>query len=349
MGVRVLWQDQYAFAYQTTSIGSTIDFATASGAGVGTSEYALPLINHPHIDAGLDIIDQRKAIGISQRSVATGHQEFLQGTKNPNSTWEFDGNAYNLAPFLWTLFQKGTTEGTGTAKFTKTYDPPTATEGPECEVWMLLLRKMEEATNAHSTRGTGFIVKSITLSADGFSPLRVSVELVGKDVSYVYDAQNAVFTYNTKSFLVWGGSSGATCEIDGAAVQLEGFTLTITNNAIARHYGGQDVDKFITSDYTLEGSISVFWGDSNASQDQETQLVDFVAGTDKRLHIYWGTTGGATTAGDLDILANIRYTGATLADVDTEIVTECPFVGVYDGTYDAIQIVLSDGIDRAIP
>jgi len=348
MSLRTLWMDQYDMALVTGSIGATTSFGAGSGVGVAASnKFAIPLINHPDINHGLNIIDQRKAIGISQRSVATGHCEFLQGTKDPTSTWEFDGNAYNLPGFLWLLFQKGSSEGTGTAKFTKTFIPPTATQGVECEVWANLLRKMEEGSSAHSTRGTGFIVRSITLSADGFSPLNVSVELIGADVLNTHNATAATFTYDTNCGLVWGGASGATTTFGASsAVQLEGFTMTITNNAIAKHYGEQTVQKFITGDYTVEGSITVFWGDTNFGQ--EAEITKFVNGTDQLMEIYWGTAGGITTAGDLSIKANIRYSGATVGG-EEEIATELPFIGVYDGTNNAIEINCVDSYDRSIP
>lgn len=351
---RVLWQDKYAFVPVTGSIGASCGFATGSGIGVGTDKFGLPLNNHPHLDAGLDIYDQEKAIGLAERSVATGHCEFLQGTKNPMSTWEFDGNAYNLASFLWTLFQKGTTEGTGTGGsgtgiYTKTYNPPTATEGPECEVWMNLLRKMDEGTSTQSHRGVGFIVKSITLSASGFGPLNVSAELVGADIDYTWNAASALMDFGSNCGVVWGGASGASCEIGGHAAELEGFEITITNNAIARHYGGQDVEKFILGRYSVEGSITVFWGDDETNIGKNNQIDNFIDGTDQLLEIWWGTQGGKTAAGDLDIKVNMRYTGAEMTDNDTELAWDLPFIGVYDGTNHAVEITLADGIDRSIP
>ncbi len=346
MSLRVPWMDKYGVILQTSSIGATRAFGSGSGIGIGANnKFALPLINHPDINAGLNIVDQRKALGISQRSVATGHCEYLQGTKNPTTTLEFDGNAYNLAPFLWLLFQKGTTEGTGTSKFTKIFDPPTATEGAECEVWANVLRKMEEGSSAHSTRGTGFIVKSITLSSDGFSPLRASVEMIGSDVSYIYNATSALLNFNANCGVVWGGASGVTTILGASPVQLEGFSITITNNAIPRNYGQQTVQKFITGDYTVDGSITVFWGDTHFGQ--ETEITKWINGTDQLLNIYWGSVGGNTTAGDISIKTNIRYTGATVNSND-EIAIELPFIGVYDGTNDAIEITLVDGYDCGI-
>jgi len=343
LALRVPWQELYFMSYQTGTIGVTQTFIAGS-MGITTSEFAIPLINHPDLNPGQEIIDQRKAIGRSQRSVGTGHCEFLQGTKMPNTTWEFDGNAYNLAPFLWALFQGGSSEGTGTAKFTKTFDPPTATEGPACEVWMNLGRLMEAGTSAHSTKIYGAICRSITLSAEGYSPLKVSAEMVGAGIGNVYDGEPWVHTMDSNCGLVWGGTSGATCELGTSAVELEGFTMTITNNAIPRHYGSNTVQKFITGDITVEGSITVFWGDTN--HGQEAEITDFIAGTDNLLEIYWGSKSG-TSAGDLDLKVNARYTGATVVAED-EIGIELPFIGVYDGTNDAVDIVLADGIDRGI-
>ena len=345
MSLRVGWMDRYGAILQASSISATRGFGAGSGIGISSDKYAIPLVEHADINAGINIIDQRKAIGIAQRSVATGHCEFLQGTKAPTTTWEFDANAYNLAPFLWLLFQKGATEGT-TALFTKIFDPPTATEGAECEVWANLLRIMEEGSTAHSTRGTGFIVRSITLSSEGFSPLRASVEMIGSDVSYVYNATGATMTFDSNCGLVFGGASGVTTTLGGTAVNLEGFSITITNNAIARNYGQQTVQKFITGDYTVEGNFKVFWGDSNFGQ--ETELTKWISGTDQQLNIYWGSAGGATTAGDLSIKSNIRYSSAAV-ETDEEIGNAMSFVGVYDGTNDAIEITLADGYDRSIP
>lgn len=339
MALRVPWQDMYFLTYNTTSIGTTQTFVAGS-MGVATSKFAIPLINHPDLNPGQEIIDQRKAIGISQRSVDTGHCEFLQGTVMPTSTWEFDGNAYNLAPILWLLFQGGTSES-GTVK---TYDPPTATEGPACEVWANLGRRMEAGTASKSTKVYGAICRSITLSAEGYSPLKVSAEFIGAGIGHTYNAQPWVTTFDSNCGVVWGGTSGATCELAGTTVQLEGFTMTITNNAIPRHYGSNTVQKFITGDITVEGSITVFWGDSN--HGQESEITDFINGTDNLLEIYWGSKTGAS-AGDIDIKVNARYTGANVVAED-EIGIELPFIGVKDASNDAIEVVLADGISRGV-
>ncbi len=344
MSLRVKWMDQYAAVLNTTGIGTTAPF-TIGSMGIATSKYAIPLIGNPDINPGQEIIDQRKAIGIAQRSVGTGHCEFLQGTKMPTTTWEFDGNAYNLPIFLWTLFQKGSTEDVGADKFIKIFNPATASEGAECEAWLNVLRKMEEGSSANSIRAYGMIARSMTLSSEGFSPLKVSVELVGAGYENTFDAGDALFTYDSNCGLVWGGTSGATATLGGSTVQLDGFEITVSNNAIARHYGQNTVQKFVTGDITVEGSITVFWGDTNHGQGD--QITDFINGTDQQLIIYWGSADG-TSVGDLAIKANIRYTGAEVIAED-EIATTLPFIGVYDGTNNAIDIIVADGIDRSIP
>jgi len=96
-------------------------------------------------------------------------------------------------------------------------------------------------------------------------------------------------------------------------------------------------------DLTGDGTFTLPWG--QATEGANEQLDNFIAGTDALLILEWGTSG---SEGHVKIEANCRYTGAPLGG-DDEIVTECPFNLVYDGTNNAIRITVSDAIDRGIP
>jgi len=108
---------------------------------------------------------------------------------------------------------------------------------------------------------------------------------------------------------------------------------------VQRWFDSQTPYEYILGDFTVEGRITIPWQGSN------TEINNFISGTDKRIELYWGSDAGASD-GDFYIAVNARYTGAPISG-DEEIQLELPFVGVNDGTYDAVKVILADNVDWA--
>jgi len=338
MALRASWEERFLIAAQTTGISTASDF-TAGDIGISNASiYAVPLNNRPHFNPGQNIIDRRKAIGISTRRTGAGF-EYDQGTREPTVTYELDANPYNLALLFWGLFQGGASEADGTP-FKKTYIPYTAAD---CEVWFSLLRKMSASTgNSHAIHGA--IPRSIRLSADAGGPLVASVDFIGHTWLDTFNATSVVETYAEKAPLLWqNAGSVAGLYVATTEVHMRGFDLTISNNATPVYYDAVTPEKYVLGDLTVEGNIYVPW--SAATVGANTQLDNFVNGTDTLLKIWWGTYAGATE-GDVSLQVNMRYTGAEVGgEPETELAL--PFVHAYDGTND-ISFTCADAYDMSI-
>jgi hypothetical protein len=333
----------------TSSIAATHAFGTGV-IGIATNKYAYPLVGHVNFDAGQTVIDQRKATGLPYRRTGAGY-EYQQGVKSPTTTWEFDANAYNLALPLWLLFQKGTTEASAGASSVKTYESYTCTTGVEMETFAALLKRMECGTVGSSQRILGAIVRSITFTAESNNPLKASVEFVGADISVTYSAENAVFTFDTNDPLIWG-SSDANVYVSpagnspGTAINVDTWSVTISNNSVAKQYEKDTVQKFIMQDFSVEGTIKIPWG--AAAGGGGTLVDDLITGDDMYIAIYWGSKTGASS-GDFALMLNARITAVEMS-YDDEVAQDITFSGAYDGTNPPAQIVLHDGaVDRSIP
>jgi len=312
MATRNVWNDLYAIGKQTA-------FATPVDTTIG-----LPLLNHPDINPGQAVIDQRKAIGVPFRNTSTGY-EFQQGVQTPSATFEFDVSAYNTALLFWSFFQNGAIESSASnyPKYfipyqTRTSDDP-GTVYTMCEVWLTILRKMA-ASAADCHQITGAIAKTITLSAEVGMPLKASIEFIGKSYSDDVAVGSNAFTFSSNAPLLW---ANATVTLGGNAINCDGFTITASNNATAKCDDAGNPLRIILGDFTVEGTIKVPW--STATEGGNQQIDDFVNGSTDRLLIYWGNEIAAS-AGDFSIMTRIRRNGATTVGED-ELSIEIPFIG----------------------
>lgn len=341
MGTRAVWENVYGVMHATGSpaTGYAVDtnkFLATPDIGLEVGKHALPVIGQPPLDPGQIIIDQRKTVGKSTRRTGTGY-EYLQAGDAPTVTFEMEATPNMVAFFCWLLFQKGSTEGAETP-FAKVFTPYT---DAACEIWASILRKMSAAAaDSHVIHGA--ICQSMTLSSAEGEALKLAVTLNGSHFFNVFDfdAQSSVLSFSEKAPLLF---QDATITLDTNSINIPGFSVTITNNAAGKRYATAHVYEFILGDLTGDGTFTMPWG--QATEGANEQLNNFIAGTDTLLVVEWGSAG---VEGHVKIEANCRHTAAPLGG-DDEIVTECPFNLVYDGTNDAIKITVSDAVDRGIP
>ena len=313
--------------------------AFASGAiGVASNKYGIPLLNKPVFDPGQNIVNQRKAIGVSYRRGDAGF-EYNQGSRVPTTSWEFDVSYKNIVPFLWMLFQGGTTEGAATT-YLKTFVPYTESAAGIYVAAALLAKNSNTAASSHMIGGA--VVRSITLSSEEGMPLKATVEMIGYNMvsDFDLDADANLIEYDNTAPLLW---QDATVSLGGTTVNIPGFSLTISNNLVTKNYDSWHTEKYVLMDCTAEGSFRLPY--SAATVGGNAQLDNFINGTDQLLKITWGS-GSHNTLGDFEIEVNARYTGAQFV-ADDEIVLELPFDGVYDGTNN-LRLYAVDSINRFV-
>jgi hypothetical protein len=356
MSSRNVWQDIYGLrVYNTGTLSeggvgadtaSEFNTATAdadafiAGAiGVDTSKYAIPLLNHPTFSPGAMVINNRKAVGTSYRR--TGNcLEYVQGSRVPTVTYEADATPKLLAVFCQLLFQGGVTEA-ATNPFLKTCIPYVSGDADVVACAALVRQMSLGGTDSHMIGGA--IIKSLTISGEEGQPIKLSAEFTGYNMvsDFDFNAAANILEFDNSSCLLFQNS---TATLEGDAMNIDKFELTITNNAVAKFYNTAHVTKYVLGDFTATGSFRMPW--SIASIGGNTQLNNFTAGTDKLFRVYWGT-GSNGTDGDVDILVNARYTDAVVEGED-EIVTTLPFEAAADGTHEAITVLVCDAVDRSI-
>jgi hypothetical protein len=364
MSERDVWEDMYCFRLTKSAalsaivpadtavfndpVHSTNCFVSGSNSimddvnqGVTTSVYGIPLTNHPTMDIGQAIIDQRKATGVSYKNTSTG-MEYQQGTRLPTTTWEFDVTKNNIAPFLWLLFQNGASEA-GASAYVKTFVP--YTEGNVTEVHAALCRVMStQVGDANSHLFGGCVVSSITFTGEEGQPLKASVTLMGynaiTDFEFGAAANICVFDSSCAPLLY----QNAVISVAGTTVNIPRFNLTITNNLKPAYYNSKHPTKFIYNDIDISGSFDLPW--SQATVGANVELDKFVAGTDSQFICYWGHNP-ASADGDLALTANARYNGMPVEGED-ETILKCSFAGAYDGANAAVSITVADAINRTI-
>jgi hypothetical protein len=341
MAQRTKWQDRYYISTQTTSISTAATFVSGQ-IGVLSNVFALEVTNNPHLNADPQIEDTRIAHGLAVRTVlsATRAGEYNIGRREPKVTLEFNANAYNLAPFLWSLFQTGASEGAATV-YPKTC---IAYTDPSCEMWMSVLRQMSAST-ADSHRMDGAICRQLTLEGRGQGVIKATAEMIGYDVATNVNASTALTAWANKAPLLWrnAGMSIGTY-VANTPIGIDGFRVVFNNNATPIYYDDHRPTKYILGDLTVTGEIAVPW--AAATVGANAQLDNFIAGTPARLRLLWGSFAG-TADGDLMVEVNMRYTGAT-TEGDVETVTTLPFEHADDGTT-VCTIVASDSVQRTIP
>jgi len=194
----------------------------------------------------------------------------------------------------------------------------------------------DTGASGKAQRITSAICRSMTLSCDEGGALMVSAEMIGKSIELDHTVTSDTFTISTDAPLLF---QNLTYKLGGTSGVISSFSITLSNNAVQRWFDSQTPYEYILGDFTVEGRITIPWQGSN------TEINNFISGTDKRIELYWGSDAGASD-GDFYIAVNARYTGAPISG-DEEIQLELPFVGVNDGTYDAVKVILADNVDWA--
>lgn len=344
------WQPTYYMA-ANKSITTETDFSsTGSTYGTyGTGKPIVYLTNNPPFEPNREIISTRKSTGNAFLTKAGSTAiERSVGIEAPSTTFEMDFDvAAAFIPFL-TLFQDA--DAAAVANTNKEFNPYTSSS---VTYFANLLRILESGS---SQRIKGAIAKSITISGNEGEALTMSVEWLGADMDG--DASNSVVVWSTGhslsfarfrdmgcSYVTSGSSTGST----GSTVDIIGFDLTITNNAIARHYNNATVQKYILGDLEVTGTLRFPWG---AATVGSTTFFDHLNNGENFILRFYrngqtlSESATGDTAGDFLIRVNAEADDVK-TNSDDELNNEVSFTGIYDGRNDIIKVIFWDNIDRS--
>lgn len=343
MALRAPWQQRYLFGLQTSGITSAVDFATITVLAEVSGKPLLKVTNHPFdLDPGLQFIDQRKAVGQSTRFTgAGGNSEFQIGAGIPIASPEVDATPNLLKQLLWLFFQKGASEAVGTP-FVTTFTPYV---DADAEVWASLVDLLSTATAGENQAIHGAICSRIELSGDMTAQsIKLTFDLVGASHVVTFDASTALLADPDIAPLLFKNMD---FKIGANTINISSFRFSLTNNAASPVYHQATPVKHVLNDLTVEGEFTVPRDSGNAAQDDNQQVTDFKALTDKTLTWFWGASPAASN-GDVSFIFNGLINANPSRVADTEIGTTVSFMNVDDGTND-ISITVADAVDRGIP
>lgn len=331
------WEQSY---YMLLTTGITESPSFAANTNIGTYGKTIPrvlLTNQPVFEQNREIIASPKAIGRSFLSKSgTTNIERLKGKQAPSTTFEMDFDAgCAFIPFM-TLFQD--VGALVDASTTKVFDCYTSSS---VSYFANLLRVVE---NDKSQLIKGAIAKSITISGNEGEQLKMSVDWIGSDMEYdastaatttVSTVSNDIVLFSNLTF-DWGNDGGDSLDVIG-------FDLTITNNAIPKYYMSDTVSKYLLGQIAVTGTLKFPWGESTVGNNM---FFDYLNNqTDFLFSIY--NSYSVDAVGEFKLLINAEVDNV-VSNSDDEIVNEISFTGIYDGTNYPIKIYTYDNILRNI-
>jgi len=332
---RAPWQNIVCICPQVTSISTAATFLSTDDA-IETGKPGLPVLNRDYsLNPGQRFIEERQAFGISNLK----KEERKLDRKLPSVTLEFPVNAYNLKLLLWLFFQKGMSEA-DTSPYVGTCVPYTDCD---CEVWATVADPITGALSSGDNEAIhGAIVRSLTISGEEGGQIKGSAEFVGANYTDTFNTANAVVTVSTQTALLYRDTVIA---LDNNQIYIPSFSVTLEHDVASLNYNSMTMRKHVLGDLVVTGELVIPRDSGSASEDDEAQITDLLAGDDKKLVIYWGNSPASST-GDVSIVMDILYKEKEKVS-DNEIGTRLPFEQVAGN--DNLSITVADGIDRGIP
>jgi hypothetical protein len=327
------WQQMCLIALQTSLITAVADLNTGC-AGVEASKPLLALLNRDFsLNPGQQFIEERQAFGISNIKL----EERKLGGLLPTTTLEFPLNAYNFSLIALLFFQSGVSEGAAAA-YVKTAIPYTS---PVCTFWATIADPITGAiTSGNNEAIHGAIVKSFTISGQEGGQLKISAEFVGRSFVSDFSDADGVLTASSQAGLLY---RNVNMSLDGNTVYTPSFSITFNNNAETIVYNNQLALKHLLHDLEITGEFTIPRDSGTAGEDDDAQIIDLLAGDDKRLKIDIGGNNPATTTGDFALDMDVLYKEKEKSN-DQEVGNRLPFEQVA-GTNN-LSVTWSDGIDR---
>jgi len=324
----------------TSAITHSPSFVTGKGS-FGTSTSIVYTKNDPVFNPNREIISNRKATGNAYLTKAASIPiERLPGVEAPTTSFEIDFETASAYIPLVTLFQE-ITSTVGTSAETKVFN---CYSGSDVSCYAALKRVLE---NDKCQLIKGAIAQSVTISGNEGEPVTMTVDWLGADMDG--DATTGKSTWATTHASTFVMFKDMICAYNasGATIDIVGFDLTISNNAVARHYNKATIQKYLLGDLTVEGTLRFPWGADTVGSTAFFTLLN--AGTAFKLWLYKGndiTTHIDSTAGYFTIIVNAEVDDVT-TNADDELVNEISFTGIATSTLELpISIALNDNVTR---
>jgi len=321
----MIWGNKFGYGIQST-------YGTAVNCSAGI---ALTNLN-ADFTAGIQTVDQRKALGNSYRDAQAG-REFQIGLKTPETTFEFDVSPDNVMPILWSFFQKSAIQDADPyAKYYWAYDRTVT------DVWLTLVKYMGAGEYSHRLKDC--VCDSITFTCEEGQPLKASAHFIsGAALETNRDGSSDTFTVAAIAPLMF---QDATFDLDTIAVNMPTFTITLNNNARVVPYDNQTGTKIILGALDVTGSFQVPW--SQTTEGGNNWIDNFTAGPQVeatnpkgfgRISIWWGTQVKgqeiANALSEFSIISNFVATSANPVG-DDETLIEVGFTGARTLTSDSV-------------
>lgn len=314
---RAGYQNVIGVGIQTSNISAAVNI-TGTACAFGNGKGGLLVNNDVVFSDFRNQEEQDKYHGEAARFGGDGG-EIQQTTYGVNTTLEFDASASTLAPFLWTIFQKGSIESDD-APYVKGFS---LYQDAGCQAWLTIVKKLygrDSTYGAVSHRIYGAIATSLNISGSEGEVMKASASIQGAGLStdannvpnrdassdtFVSDGVNP-FHFSDANFLIYDSSDHKWMRLD-----VTSFDLTVSTDPAFRYYTNSSIQKFILKRLTVEGSITFPWGgahldtgntysrvdyydgDSSTVPAGNRAIADFISGRVLHLCVYWN--GGGST------------------------------------------------------
>lgn len=356
MACRMIWQDLYAVEQSALTLSAVVTaapgFVRGTNIGVmGTGAsavgvFTLLLTEHPDFKVPVSTVENALTTGKPIRNVVEYNMVIAQPA---TVTLNMLANAYNTSYFANLLFQSGATEASGATNNTLNILTCIPYTTSDVSTWGIIAKAMSDNTDAIDQVLKGAVCRQLTLSGDQGGVVSLAAEMVAakwnqEDISTKLATLKTYFDDTPP--LRW---QDATVKINSISVMAEAFSVTIAAEPLVAYYNNDAATNVCLGRLTATGSITTPWGEPTA-QGKNQQIVDFIAGVDKTIEVYWGTSntcdsltpkgGGTDTKNYLSIMMNARVTDYTVAG-DAEITIESQFTATEDSTatYNTIKLL----------
>ena len=152
----------------------------------------------------------------------------------------------------------------------------------------------------------------------------------------------ANWTAPSTSYYHIGGLTTKTLDVEGNATQnlvLKSFNFNIANGVNRLGFDGNgNAEAYALPEYAITGSISLKYDDEFDYGSGNNVIQDFLDGDTLSLALKWGD-GTVSAAGEMNILAEIQYTGAPAQDIsENGIFHNLSFECVQNGSTEAFLL-----------
>lgn len=337
------FQQRYLLGFQTSGIGTAVTFDGSAIAEV-TGDAVFLATGKPFVSPGAQIIDQRKATGLSTAYVgaSAGVGEIQQGMRVPVVTLEADCTPNLLKLLLWSLLQTGVSEAVG-SPFVLTGVPYTT---PTVEVWATIVDLLSTSEAGQNMAIHGAICRTLTLRSNmNDQSVKLVAEMVGGSHVTTLDMSSATIDIPAIAPILYKNMDALLGA--NACAGISSWEISLTNNAVSPVYGQVGPYRHVLKHLDGSGNFIISRGDVHADDDLNAQMDDFLALTDKTLTLYWGNTP-ASADQNVSLVTNIIRNAEPTKVYEPDIGWQVPFKLASDGT-NSLSWTVADDVDRAIP